>query len=41
MKRLAPEAPAFEVAALKRDGTQKLAEWIAGKRDQEKRGNAN
>ena len=29
MKRLAPDAPAFQVAALKREGTQKLAEWIA------------
>ena len=29
MQRLAPRAPAFQVAALKREGTQKLAEWIA------------
>ncbi len=32
MKRLAPEAPAFEVAALKREGTQELAAWIAEKK---------
>ena len=29
MKRLAPEAPAFEVAALKRQGTSEVADWIA------------
>jgi hydrogenase nickel incorporation protein HypB len=29
MRRLAPEAAIFEVAALKRDGTPELAEWIA------------
>ena len=40
MKRLAPDAPAFQVAALKREGTQKLAEWIAGERE-EKKGNTN
>ncbi len=29
MKRLAPEASAFEVAALKRQGTRDVADWIA------------
>ena len=32
MKRLAPEAAVFEVAALKREGTRELAEWIANRR---------
>jgi hydrogenase nickel incorporation protein HypB len=35
MKRLVPDAPAFQVAAIKRDGTAELAEWIAEKRIQE------
>ena len=32
MKRLAPESPVFQVAALKREGTEELAEWIAEKK---------
>lgn len=32
MKRLAPEAAIFQVAALKREGTRQLAEWIANRR---------
>jgi hydrogenase nickel incorporation protein HypB len=32
MRRLTPDAPAFQVAALKREGTQMVAEWIAEKK---------
>jgi hydrogenase nickel incorporation protein HypB len=34
MKRLAPEAAVFEIAALKHQGTGKLAEWILEKKRQ-------
>jgi hydrogenase nickel incorporation protein HypB len=37
MKRLAPAAPVFEVAALRRQGTCELAEWIASCRVREAR----
>ncbi len=32
MKRLVPDAPVFQVAALKREGTGRLADWIAQKK---------
>ena len=32
MKRLAPDSPVFQVAAIKREGMKRLAEWIAEKK---------
>ena len=33
MRRLVPDAPVFQVAAIKREGTERLAEWIAAKKN--------